>query len=56
MEVDGDGDVLSHGFLSGRNDVAAGPYEMSVRRGRVIICKAMCSKMSDFPERRGVRT
>jgi hypothetical protein len=40
----------------GRIDVAAGPYEISVRRGRFIICKAMGSKISDFLERRPVRT
>jgi hypothetical protein len=56
VEVDGDGDVLSHEFLSGRIEVAADPYEMSVRRGRVIICKAMGSKRSNFLERRAVRT
>jgi hypothetical protein len=32
----------------GRINVAADPCEISVRRGRVIICQAMCSKMGDF--------
>jgi hypothetical protein len=32
----------------GRIDVAADPCEISVRRGRVIICKAMGLKIRDF--------